>query len=447
MSGTDGAINAALRRLGVGTLAEAEAAEWRRGWRVVAGAAVGLGTGVSFYLMVSSLFIAGLTGEYKWSRGDMGTAGAVAFVVGAVSLSLVGKIIDRVGFRPVVLVCVPAMAALYVMVALQPGSYALYLALMVWGGVFGAGTGAIAYTRPVVGAFARGRGLALGVATCGVSITSILLAPMLSETIEAYGWRTGLYALAVFTVAVGLPLALWLIASAGPMQQGARGALRASVAGEAMVHAEAAAGAADEVPGAGSLHVRDVAVGEAMRTPAFWFIVAGLFCVNVPGAGVVGQLAPLITDKGLSAAATGYVMAIYAFGLLSGRLTTGIALDRVAPALVAAVMTAIPALGMTLLLVPEPSFALAALAVLMIGIQQGSEVDLIAFFVSRRFGLANYSAIYGRVATFGAVGTALGLVTFGWIHDATGAYDWALVVGAMAFAAGAAAFAGLGQVR
>lgn len=429
-------VRTAFGRLGLTSFAPADVAEWRRGWRIVAGAAVGLGTGISLYLLLSSLFIAGLTDEFKWSRGDMGTAGALAFVVGAVSLSIVGKIIDRVGFRPVVLVCAPALALLYIMIAQQPGTFALYLGLMVWGGVFGAGTGAIAYTRPVVAAFVRQRGLALGVATCGVSLTSIIVAPMMSELIDAHGYRAGLYAMAVVTTVIGLPVALILIASAR----------------------EAAARAADEIPDAAHLqggeageaarvHVPDATIGQALRMPSFWLIVAALFCVNVPGSGLLGQLSPLISDKGFSVAATGYVMSIYAFGLLSGRLATGFALDRFAPTFVAGVMTVVPAVGMLLLLIPTPSFAVAAVAVLMIGLQQGSEVDLIAYFVSRRFGVAHYGAIYGRVATFGAVGTAIGLALFGWVHTATGTYDAALLIGAAAFAMGAGAFVLLGRVR
>jgi len=425
LSGTVGAIAAVFVRLGVAPFAAADVEEWRRGWRIVAGAAVGLGTGISLYLMVASLFIAGLTAEYGWSRGDMGTAGALAFIVGAVSLSIVGKIIDRIGFRPVVMVCVPALAVLYVAIALQPGAYWFYLGLMVWGGVFGAGTGPIAYTRPVVAAFVRQRGLALGVATCGVSLTSMVVAPMLSEVIDAHGWRAGLFAMAVIGTVIGLPVALILIASAR----------------------EAAARAVDDVPDAEAVHVPDVTIGQALRMPAFWLIVAALFCVNVPGSGLVGQLSPLISDKGFSVAATGYVMSIYAFGLLAGRLATGFALDRMSPTLVAGVMTVVPAIGMALLLIPVPSFAVAALAVLMIGLQQGSEVDLIAYFVSRRFGVANYGAIYGRVATFGAVGTAVGLALFGWVHTLTGTYHLALLIGAAAFAMGAGAFVALGRVR
>ena len=424
-----GAVKALLMRAGV-VFEGAAADEWRRGWRLVAGAGIGLGTGVSLYLLSSSLFIDGLTKEFGWSRGDLGLAGLVAFVVGAAALSITGKLVDRYGYRPVVMVCAPAMALLYLMVALQPGSFAFYLALMVWGGAFGAGTGAIAYTRPVIAAFAESRGLALGFATCGVSLTTIAFTPVLGWIIETQGWRAGFVALAAVTAVIGLPLALWVMASG-----------RSAGASQAAAHDAAL----DEIPRAARVRVPDVTVAEALRMRSFWLIVAALFAVNIPGAGILGQLAPLMSDKGFSATAAGTLTALYAAGLLAGRLATGFALDRFPPALVATVMTAVPALGMLILLGSGGSFALAALAILMIGLQQGSEVDLIAYFVSRRFGVAHYSTIYGRVATFGAVGTAVGLLLFGYVHDLTASYDVALVLGAAAFAAGAVAFAGLGR--
>ncbi|MCE9523663.1 MAG: MFS transporter, partial [Alphaproteobacteria bacterium] len=196
------------------TLEAADIAEWRRGWRIVLGAAVGLGTGIALYLTVASLFTTRVTAEFGWTRGDIGVAGAVAFLAGAVSLSVVGQILDRVGFRRVVLVCVPILCVVYFGIAAVGGSYPLYLVLMVVGGVFGAGTGAIAYTRPVIAAFDRQRGLALGVSAAGVSLTAIVLPPFLTVLIGMYGWRSGLYALVVVTLCIGLPIALWLIGRA-----------------------------------------------------------------------------------------------------------------------------------------------------------------------------------------------------------------------------------------
>jgi cyanate permease len=162
--------------------------------------------------------------------------------------------------------------------------------------------------------------------------------------------------------------------------------------------------------------------------------------VNIAGAGVVAQLAPLLVDKGIPDGTAALVLSIYAGGILIGRLLTGVSLDRLPTAGVAAVMTLIPAIGLALLRVPSPSFWLAALAVIMIGLQQGAEVDLIAYIVSRSFGVRHYGAIYGALGVAGSLSTATSFVFFGKVHDMTGSYDLALTVGIVAFALGAIAF-------
>lgn len=404
--------------------------EWRRGWPIVAGAAIGMGTGILLYLMMMSLFVAHLTREFGWTRGDMGIASMVAFGTGALALPVIGRLLDRFGFRPIVLVCVPALALVYLMISLERGYFPIHLALMVWGGIFGAGTAAITYTRPVIAAFERQRGLALGVATAGTSLTGMIVPPILAATIGAYGWRAGLYTMAALTALIGLPLALALIGRAG----------------------EGEARATDEVASsrwvdAGQTTRRDVTLGEAMRGARFWLLAAALAAVNIPGSGVVGHLAPLIGDRGLSEEAAALVMSFFAAGLLAGRLVTGFSLDRLPASAVAAVMTLVPAAGVLLLLISSSSFALAAVAVLLIGVQQGSEIDLVAYFVSRGFGSRHYGAIYGAVGVAGALSTGVALVFFGRVHDLTGSYDIALTTGAAAFCIGAVAFALIGPAR
>jgi nitrate/nitrite transporter NarK len=167
-------------------------------------------------------------------------------------------------------------------------------------------------------------------------------------------------------------------------------------------------------------------------------------CINIPGSGVLGQLAPIISDRGLNDGDVALVMSLYAAGLLVGRVLSGFALDRLPAPLVGAVTTVIPALGILMLMVPSPSFALAALAVALIGMQQGAETDLFAFFISRFFGVKHYGAIYGVISMAGALSTAVALVLFGEVHDATGSYDIAMVIGAVLFLLGAAAFAAMG---
>jgi MFS family permease len=406
-------------------LTPADFAEWKSGWRVVVGAATGMGTGIALYLLIASMFIQPIVDEFGWSRGDLGVGGMVSFLVGAVALPLIGRFVDRFGFRIVALVGASGLAATYLAVALQPGAYAFYLALMVAGGIFGGCTSGIVYTRPVIATFERQRGTALGLAAAGTSVMAIMAPQFLSPIIADYGWRAGFYALAALTALIGMPIAIALIGRAK----------------------EKHASAADDIDVAHTPKVADVPMREAIRTTRFWLLIAAIACINIPGSGVLGQLAPLVADTGLNAGEVAAVMSIYAIGLLAGRIITGFALDHLPAPLVGAFMTVVPAIGILLLMLPAPSFALAALAVGLIGLQQGSEVDLFAFFISRSFGIKNYSSIYGLIAMAGALSTAIALVLFGKVHDFTGSYQAALIIGGVLFVLGAIAFLCIGAQR
>lgn len=399
-----------------------DSAEWRGGWRVVLGAGAGMGTGIALYIYVSSMFIGPVTAAFGWTRGDLALGGMISFIVGAVSLPLIGRLLDRFGYRRIALVCAPALAGVYLAIALHPGAYWFYIVLMVVGGVFGGGTAGLVYMRPVIASFDRQRGLALGLATAGTSIAAMLAPPLLAWVIAGAGWRAGFFALAVLTALVGLPLALVLIGRAR----------------------EVAVRAVDEIA-ASIPHIADKTLREAMRGARFWLLALALAAINIPGAGVLGQLAPMIGDLGLSEGDVALVMSLYAAGLLAGRVVTGLALDRLPAWQVGTATTALPALGILLLMAPSPSFALAGAAVALIGLQQGAELDLFAFFVSRSFGIKHYGAIYGAILMAGALSTAVALVLFGEVHDATGSYDIALKLGAVLFCVGALAFAAIGR--
>lgn len=403
----------------------ADRAEWQSGWRIVVGVGIGMGTGIALYLMVSSLFVTRITDEFGWSRGDLSLAAAVGYIAGALSLAVIGRLLDRHGYRRVVLVCVPGLALVYLGAASIEGSFTIYVLLMVVAGIFGTGTGALSYTRPLIAAFDRQRGLALGVAASGISVTAIAMPPLLAYVIGAHGWRAGFIAMAIITLGIGLPLALWFIGR---------------VKNERRVDTETLT--LSELPEASEAERRapSIPLRQAMRGKQFWLLVVALVAINIPGSGIVGQLAPLLSDQGLSDTATGLALSVYALGLMAGRLITGFALDRVPVARVAAAMTGVPAIGALILLVPEPHVAVALVAVALIGLQQGSELDLLAYFISRNFGFGHYSSIFGAIATAGALSTASGIVLFGQVHDATGAYTIALMVGAFAFLVGAVAF-------
>ena len=79
----------------------------------------------------------------------------------------------------------------------------------------------------------------------------------------------------------------------------------------------------------------------------------------------------------------------------------------------------------------------------MIGLLQGAELDINAYFVARRFGLARYSAIYGALLGLGWIGNAAGIIGVGLMHDRFGSYDLAQLLALAALAVGAVLISGV----
>lgn len=403
------------------------ASEWRAHWPVVAGAGIGMGASFALWQYVQSLFVPELTAAFGWTRGQMMGAMA-AGLVGALAAPLIGRIADRIGVRRVIVTATLLLALAYVGFANQPGTLPAYFALTFFHTVVGIGCGAAIYTRAVAGWFDRNRGLALGVAITTIAAFAALVPPLLRTAMDAYGWQAGYYVLAALALGIGLPAGLTV---------------------RERREAQPAGGAEGSSPTSPSDVPRDAGArwSDMLRDRRYWLLLVAVALVNLPGTGLLSQLAPLLTDGGLTPQAAAGLVSLFAGAVIVGRLATGFLVDRMRASVVAFVFAAAPAAGCAILLGAEPTLALAALAVVLIGLQQGSEIDLIGYLISRIFGLRNYSAAFGSTVTVLALSGAAGAAFFGASHDAVGSYATALTVSIPLFLAGATAFLFMGDVR
>lgn len=374
---------------------------------MVAASAVGVGTGAGLYQYLSSLFVEPLEAAFGWDRGEIGSAAALG-LLGALAAPVVGRIADGYGVRRVATLCILVVATTHVALSMMTGPIWQFMAGIAVIGVAAPGCTGLVYSRVVNGWFDHGRGLALGVMSSGLSIATLLLSPLVAAIIADHGVRGGYLALAAITALIGLPIVLLGVREPPPQIE---------------PHPPLVA------PADG--------LRAAVRRPAFWLLAAIMFLVNAPAAGVLTQLVPLLTAKGLSVAAAAGYLALFAGAVLAGRIGIGWLFDRLSPKHVAAAVTLAGAAGCALLLSPVPA-AFAAAALLLVGLLQGAETDVLGYFVARLFGRAGYGAIYGALFTASLLGTAAGIVGFGQLFAATGDYDIALALaaGVLALAAG-----------
>lgn len=378
--------------------------EWRRGWPVVTGAALAAATGINLLYYVFSIFIPPLQQETGWTLGEFSQLQALVGV-GSLTAPAVGWAMDRYGVRPVYALGMAMLTLLFLTVAIMPFVPTLFGVMVFITGLIGVWTTSIAYTRAVAGWFHVNRGMALALAATGLSLSAVLMPPLFGLVIENQGWRAGYLLLAALSGLVGLPAILFLL-------KGTPAALLTK-----------------DAP--------DVTDPSVLRSPGFWLLILSMLCINFPGSGILSQMVPMMLEEGVAAGAAALGISAFAAGQVVGRLACGYLLDRANPQRVAFFFTLVPALGCFLLWQMTGSPAVAFLAVAAIGVQQGAEIDLFAFFVARRFGLARYGTIYGWIQVAAWTSTIVGVLSFGKVHDLTGGYGLFQLAGGLAYAVGA----------
>jgi len=385
---------------------------------VVVAAILGAGFGPGLYQNLSSLFTPGLEAEFGWTRGQISTAAGLA-LIGALIAPLVGRVADRVGVRPVIVASSAVLAAGYLLLAGVGAAIWQYQACIVLLVLAVPGTSSLVYGKMIALRFRQHRGTALAIATSGLAVTTIVAAPALGWVIDGWGWRRGFVALAVASAAA-LPFILLVIRPSSTLAQ------------PTIVQ--------DGTP---PMLVEGMTAAEARRDPRFRRVVAAAMLVNLATTGLVTQIVPLGRELGLSSAQAAVLLTSFGVSAIVGRLLIGALVDRYPPQPAAAAFALVSALAFVGLAWGSSHVAVVLVLVFLAGLMNGAENDLLPYLAARLFGLRAYGEIYGSAMPLTLVGTAIGIIGFGRLHDAFGDYDAALIVGAVALLGAGACFLSL----
>jgi MFS family permease len=387
--------------------------EFSRHWLLVLVCAVGIGVGVSslpFY--TQGLFIEAWIADFGWTRaqaslGILGSTLALAAV-----LPFIGSIVDRYGLVTPVMISLLGLSLAYVLLGMFVQSIATFVILAMLQAILGSASSPLAYTRAINAVFNKQRGLALGVALSGAGVAATFGPTLISNAIDAFGWRGAYYAMALFTLVVGAVIVLVL-----SRLNGAKTA--------ANIDMEAAN--------------RDFLVAKASRT--YWTIMAAIFCLSLGLGGLMIHFVPILLDVGFATNEAVKIAGVIGIAVVLGRLLVGFAVDRIfAPRVAIAILLACISGVLALALLGS---VVAVPAAFVIGFSVGAEVDLIGYLVARYFGMHAYGQIYGRQYSTFLIATGLSPVILGAVRDATGTYTASLFTAAAFMVISAALFAKL----
>lgn len=353
------------------------------GWIVVGAAFVSHFLNYGTQVVAFGIFLPAMAEGLGIGRAALAGTFGLARVVSAAVAPALGVLVDRRGPRLLTLLGTVCLAAGALLLA---GSHTLwhvvvgYAVVMAVGGV---ALGDLSADATVTRWFVRRRGRALAVATMGLSAAGIVLPLPVAYAITTVGWRGA-----------------WVLMAAAVLVLGAAAAtaMRARPEDHGLVADGAAAGA--DVPLETSLTAR-----QALRTPAFWLLVAG---------AVVTLLYVLHT---------------------AAKPLWGLVAERVDVRYCIATCYAGGGAGILLLLM-SPSFAAVLAFTAVYGLTRGAQSFVTSLAWSEYFGRDAQGAIRGLAAPARFIASAAGPVLGGWVYDATGSYEGALLAFALAFLLG-----------
>ncbi len=371
-----------------------------RRWMVLLGCFIGMAVSISATLAFPfGLYLHAMTTEFGWSRTQFAATLSFVSLGNIVMLPVAGYAVDRIGASRSILIGL-ILGCLFCAAVALIRSYLAFIVVSCLASMSGSLALYPAYFSVVRGWFNRNLGLALAVASAGVSIGVAVFAHLITATIAAHGWRRAFVTTAAVAFVVGLINLLLLIReNPGPLP------------------------AAEHLPDEAEGALTGLSLGAALRSVDFWLFSIAFLLIVFAGSGPQVHLPALLADKKVSPGIIASVIGALALGSVAGRIASGFLLDRISFRVVAAIFFFGQALGIFML---WWNISLAIVAALLMGGALGAEIDLMGFVMARRFGRLAYARILGVALAVAQSALLVSPVGTGIVYDVYGSYDLVL---------------------
>lgn len=372
----------------------------RQGWRTAIGSMICLIVGPSVIASLGfGVFNPYLREAFGWSVADVGWGVSIMAVMVTIVAPLSGILVDRIGARRLILICIPLFGAGFAAMSQFTGAlWQFYLAWFLLP-VLGVGLWPGSWVKATSGWFDHRLGLAIAIATLGVGLGAAIMPLVINHLAGTRGFRQAYAIIGIGSIVVSWPIAAAFVRDAPR---------RTTPAGAAM----------------------PFDYGAMVRDRAIWLLVAAFLCLGVFSSITLVNMVSVLEVNGMARQRAVIAFSVLGIATIAGRLLCGWLLDRASIRIVMPGF-AIPA-GLALLAIAQgvagvPAYACAAL----LGMLVGAEIDVLGYAVKRFFGLARYGTIYGLVFACFHLGGAVGAFAMGAIQRTTGSFAPGMELGGL----------------
>jgi MFS family permease len=352
-----------------------------------------------------SVFLLPISGSFGWSRGQIISIDSLASLGGALTSPLIGRMFDRCGPRVLYSLGFVVLGGAFLVAAYGQQLWQFQLSLGLCVGLGGASIGIVPHSVLLGRWFGSRLPTALAVVHSAAGAGVLMLLPVSQLLIDHVGWR-GAYQVfggVVLLLLVPLLLLPWKRFSAGSPALGK-------------------AAAADLLDDSWTLR-------RAIRHHAFWGLFSTFFFTAVGMFSISAQVVPYLVDAGFSQLQAATAWGFSGLALLFSRFLIAW-LDGIIGRLRSLLFSyalSISGIAMLWLLRSYPNVWLLTGFVVSFGATVGSRTPLISAIAIKLFRGKQIATIYGTILFGAGLGSALGSLSGGLIHDFSGGYDSVLV--------------------
>jgi len=362
--------------------------------------------GVGYYGL--SVFLRPLQVEHGWSNIVVSGATGMYFVLSGVSAFAAGPFIDRLGPRRFMIAGILLTTVGTAAIGWVAEVWHLYAAYALMAVAFGMGS-AVSVSSMLSRWFIEHRSKAMTISSTGVSLGGSVLVPVGTALVGRGGLELAAPILGLLVSVVALPVLLLVVAT-DPAHLGLRPDGRTT----------------DDVDTSSARHRAQYRIwtrAAAARTVTFWALLGGFALTLAAQTAVLIHQLSFLQEPGRLGSRNAAALAVTttAIGSIVARLVVGLVADGLDKRRMTSGLFALQAVAVFAYVQVSSTVGLYAVA-LLFGFTIGNVYLMQSLLVGELFGLVSFGTVFGVVSLAGQLGSGVGLVVIGWLHDRTGGY-------------------------
>lgn len=375
------------------------------GWYIVIAGFVITGAAVGFYNNCLGVFVKPVCDALGFSRGEFTMYQTVSTLTSMLVMPFFGELYRKISLKNILLVGAVGCGLVPLGYSFSSQIWQFYILAFFNGLLFNAAS------MMTIGAlvnnwFVSKRGMAAGIAFAGSGLFAALMVPLATWIIAQYGWQWGYRLIGIGGILILLPV-IWLVVRDKPEDMGLCPYVENASPNDATC----------------TYRPTGLTRNQAAKTPAFWFLMLGLFFCGFTTMGVQPHTISYLSDIGYDYGFASTIVSALMLSMIVGKLSLGFLFDKVG-SLRGSLAGSFAALAAVVcILLAKTSVAAIWLYAFAIGFACSTGTVAVNYLTASYFGDKDFSRILPLTSMAATLGISIATPLSGAIYDLLGSYE------------------------